>query len=457
MFATITCSTIRFYQHFFLHLICGLLSVSALGFSGRSLADTYVVQANESADFPYANWETAASNIQDAVNAAAEGATVWIRPGTYTLPPNPTNFFGLNVVYINKPLTLQGVGDTPEAVVIDGEDQYRGIAIEAPGSTAIPYVFRNVTVANGYTADNGGGILFGGTTGTWPGIVDHCIIRDNEAVGSGSYPGGGGLYAAWPTGYFSLTVSNSVLRGNMTAEYGGGLNIRVAYKPVDFVNCLIEDNRARSGGGLYWRSHAQVTLEACTIRNNQTTSSGGGLTQSASAAPFRMRNCLLHGNVSSSNGGALYALNAGAPLHIESCTITSNRNATSGNTGSGIHVRGSTLSITNSIVQRNASEQNLSFHLNTDRDGSYFFHACLSPTNNLSGTALINADPSFINFDGGNYQLKSTSPCVNAGQTLPWMTGALDLADRRRVDAASGIVDLGCFEHHELGTVICIQ
>ncbi len=434
-----------------------------MAFVGSLQADFYVARNGLNTDTPpYDSWGNAASNIQDAVTAAAEGDTVWIGPGIYTVPSNPTNYLGLNVVYLNKPLTLQGIGTEPEDVIIDGEDLYRGIAIEAPGASTTPYIFRNLTVARGSTTNNGGGILFGGSAGTWAGVVDHCVIRDCEAVGSAdNNSGGGGVYAYWTTGYFSLTLSNSVLRGNTTAGYGGGgLRVRMYFKPVELVNCVVEDNRADRGGGVYWDPHAQMTLEACTIRNNQaiqaTKGSGGGLYHASSSAPFTMRNCLVYGNTSKSAGGAFYSYSA-ALLHIENSTITSNRSSASSNVGSGIYIRASKLVVTNSIVQRNASDLNLSFYNDADRDASYLSHVCVSPTNDLPGTALIEADLAFINFDGGDYRLSSASPCVNAGLTLPWMAGARDLVGERRVDAISGIVDLGCFERHELGTLLQIR
>ena len=88
-----------------------------------AFADYYAAQNGQVPSNPYNSWATAASNIQDAVNAAANHATVWVGAGRYTVPPNATNYVGgSNVVFVNRPLTLRSSNGAPETVIIDGED-----------------------------------------------------------------------------------------------------------------------------------------------------------------------------------------------------------------------------------------------------------------------------------------------------------------------------------------------
>ena len=66
-----------------------------------SRADYYAAQNGQTPAGPYTSWETAASNIQDAVNAAANNSTVWVGAGRYTVPTNAVFYTTTNVVYIN--------------------------------------------------------------------------------------------------------------------------------------------------------------------------------------------------------------------------------------------------------------------------------------------------------------------------------------------------------------------
>jgi len=72
-------------------------------------------------------------------------------------------------------------------------------------------------------------------------------------------------------------------------------------------------------------------------------------------------------------------------------------------------------------------------------------------TVNWTGGCITNADPQFVNKDTGNWRLKSTSPCINAGINQSWMTGAGDLDGRQRI--RYGTVDIGAYETIYEGTI----
>ena len=63
--------------------------------------------------FPYTNWVTAATNIQDAVNAGMPGSEVMVAPGTYPLYEQLT---------IHDGIAVKSTGNA-ENTVLDGENR----------------------------------------------------------------------------------------------------------------------------------------------------------------------------------------------------------------------------------------------------------------------------------------------------------------------------------------------
>ena len=140
--------------------------------SSNDPSTLYVWQGSPNPTPPYLTWETAATNIQDAVDAAWPGETLLVTNGVYAAGARTGNR-----VAVDKAVAVQSVNG-PLATVIDGGDLLRCVYL-ANGASLFGF-----TVTNG-AADNGGGIL-----GQSPNaVVSNCVISGNLA----SLQGGGGV------------------------------------------------------------------------------------------------------------------------------------------------------------------------------------------------------------------------------------------------------------------------
>ncbi|MDD5706423.1 MAG: hypothetical protein PHR35_10880 [Kiritimatiellae bacterium] len=262
----------------------------------------------------------------------------------------------------------------------------------------------------------------GGVSGTALGSVVNCIISNNS-VNTASGVSGGGVYSD-----YGGTISNCQIVANSSLSQGGGMWVQGDDGTVARVmNCVIAGNRAVAVAGICGKNEAII------------------------------RNCLIYGNVASGACGGLNAVDMcrNGVGKIQNVTIAGNRCNT---VGGGINLEGKSSSnlIYNSIIYGNVA-------VNTDYDDMYnqavgssnaYFYCCAS-TPLTPGQGNITGDPKFVDIASGNYRLRGSSGCVNAGANEDWMAGALDLDGELRM--RGGIVDMGAYEYIPTGTVVLLR
>ena len=377
-------------------------------------ATYYVNKANTTSVYPYNSWSAAASNIQDAVDAAMQMDVkhwqVLVTNGIYDTGETVTpEYSSSNRVVISEDIIVKSVNGPESTVIVgkgpSGESAVRGVYMSAG-------ILDGFTVSNGYTFPsgdffydrNGGGINMRGGNG----IVTNCFIFNNLASskGAGVYYGnvnncfisknyagndGGGTY--------ECVVNNCIINKNSAGDDGGG-----TYNGT-VNNCIISSNSVESAGG----GTCYGTINNCTISGNSAATGGG-------ASYNTVNNCIVIANVASSGGGtyksavnnctisANYAENDGGGTKygtVNNCNITWN---TARDDGGGSYFG----TINNSIVWYNLASDGSNIYKGSG-DISY---SCTYPT--IPGVGNFTNNPVLLSAS----HISPFSPCIGAGNNL---------------------------------------
>lgn len=337
----------------------------------------YVDSANSSPTPPFANWATAATTIQDAIDAATDGDIVLVTNGLYSTGGKIGAGDLTNRVVIDKALTVQSVNG-PGVTTIQG--QWDATNRIGPGAIRGVWlsdgaVLSGFTVRSGATRNSGDNLALMSGGGIWcastNATVTNCVITGNAA----SYYGGGVyLGSMW-----NCIISTNFGAGGTAwggGVYGGILN-----------RCSLMGNTARLGGG-----SAYATLNGCMLVANQVFYSlGGGGAGGAYAGT--LNNCFLTRNfttaTSGDGGGA-------ATATLNNCTLVAN-SAPYGGGASG-------CTLNNCILWNNSP---------SDVYQGTTTYTCTSASPPF-GAGNMSADPQLL-ADG--FHLSPTSPCRGKGST----------------------------------------
>ena len=365
----------------------------------------------------------------------------------------------------------------------------RGYGLDVSGATV-----ENCVVTNGCAADTAGG---------WQ---EHCVcVKDGGTVANSQVCGttvkekdynsqGGVVYIS------SGTVTNCQIFANKTRDKSGtaltmnganamavdcdifgntasGLEYRgcgsggvaILSGGGKLIGCRVFGNTNGAGAGYYYAGGLCVAggdalIDRCVISNNVSgfTTSPSSNADAAGVLLFgkcTMRNTLVAGNrmTGGSNGGTIPnsagVTVASAAAKVENCTIVDNTLDGGCCASAGLRLAAA-ANVVNCIVWGNGG---------TPKGGEWMLGnisnvtasvtcTCTAPL--VDGEGNIDEDPRLKVKKG--YLIKSSSPCVNAGDPTGWTADDVDLLGNPRLRKGSTI-DMGCYQATLQGLMLLVK
>ncbi|HUT03994.1 MAG TPA: right-handed parallel beta-helix repeat-containing protein [bacterium] len=377
---------------------------------------TYEVKENGSGDF---------KSIQKAIDAARDGDTVIVHPGTYY---ENIQFGGRNVTLRS---TDPSDSDIVSATIIDGQEL--GPVVAFDGTEDETCQLAGMTITNGWSEYGGG--VWGASK--WTHHAKASIL--NCAIESNSAECGAGIAAC------DGLITECAISNNCAGEYGGGLygcqgiiqrcsvfintghdGGGLAGCHGEIISCEIIGNGALFDGGGFYQCSGRIA--GCTIDDNWTYAGadtdvgGGGLARCHGL----IEDCIISNNSAEGDGGALFVCKA----TVLNCTITGNR----ADFGAGLYRCNGTIS--NCIIWADNATPGHEMY-SCDATITY---SCIR---NWTGEGNISDDPMFVPGPFGDYYLHPNSPCIDAGSQSAEEAGVSDRTTQADGTPDSGTVDMG--------------
>jgi hypothetical protein len=311
------------------------------------------------------------ATIQSAVDAATNGDTVLVQPGTYL---ENFSFLDKNLVVASKYLLTKDPNDI-WTTILDGS---------APAFPDTASVVR-ITGGQDSTAMLIGFTITGGKGTKWRDISDHLVYRE-----------GGGILVegGFPVIANNYIVNNEAInKSGSTSAGGGGLRAGFGTR-VTLIGNIIAFNRGLYGAGLV-SFHCPMVIKNNIIWKNSGGNDFGG-------AGIWMWN-------NSAEGASV----------IENNTVVANSTTLD---GGGLSLQNSTATLINNIFRDNTAGSGAQISAPPP--------AVLTASYNdiqggFVGTSNTNEDPLFA---ATNYLLTVGSPCVDSGNALSGYDDREDLA-----------------------------
>jgi hypothetical protein len=380
--------------------------------------------------------------IQAAINAANNGNTVLVAPGTYFE----------NIYFRGKAITVTSESG-PDVTKIDGGGADSVVIFNSREGR--DSVINGFTLQNGNPGVGGGGVRIASAS---PTVTNNVITNNRGCTGAGVYvisgspliqlniitgndgvrcgAGGGGIlvYGISVDGASSPEILDNVISNNNSLGDGGGIFLNGDGTPTIKRN-IIKGNTAQGGkgGGIYMVNHSDALIVQNLIINNQA-SVGGGLywyVPSAASGPILVNNTIVD-NDAASGGSGIYAEGFDAQTELTNNIIAAKPGQ------AGLYC-GDLISQSQPIIR---------FNNIFGAAGGMAYGGNCSDMTGMNGN--ISADPLFANQTQGDYHLQRGSPSIDSGDNQASNLPNKDLDGDLRILDGDGdgtpIVDMGVDE-----------
>ena len=369
------------------------------------------------------SWATAYGDLNEALDAAeairdihGTYPEIWMAEGTWYGDSVSTNAFtireGISIYggFAGNETDLSQRDVAAHPTILDGQHSQRVLWQTNNFSTTT--VIDGLTIQNGH-ANNGGGLYLRDMTN-----IRHCVIRNNTATEDG---GGICMYNSHFSNYG--LIEDCIVTHNTATDDGGGIWARYGL----IHHCVVSHNAATStssyGGGICTEfvNNSYSTISNCLVANN-TAGYGGGIYNYNSCF---VDNTTIVRNIATTNGGGTY----GNP-YMRNCIVWGNRQ---GNVSNNV---GSNATCTYTAVEGGYhGEGNITLMAEDFNNGQYYPYFA-------NPSVMAGHLDSTENVD---WHLLNGSVCVNRGHNeFVTFSDSLDLSNTPRIK--QGTVDMGCYE-----------
>ncbi len=308
----------------------------------------------------------------------------------------------------------------------DGEHPYAGSGISCANNSS-PKIENSELISNNY---------YGIYTRSNSSLnIENCELLSNNDHG---------IYSENST----LTIEDCNIIENGKAGINGG-GIYCSSSSLNLTNCLISDNLAYQGAGLYNCDSSIVNIADSIVSGNYADMYGGGIYNNQSHSSSKIKNCLFISNESYYTGAGIE--NEESSPQIIGCTFNGNtvENTSYGDGGAIDNYSNSEPTVTNCILWGDSPSE-----IHNDSSSPTVKYCDIQGNPVYPGEGNINSDPDFYAPDVNNFHLTpNDSPCIDAGNPdFRPEPNETDIDGEERIfdgdENGTAVVDMGADEYY---------